>query len=185
MPIKARCGKCSVTSPYYKEISGIYPYAGPAIALMQTLKYHRGLYLRGDFFRLLEQAADRLRPQLEGAVVTWVPLHPRKLRQRGFNQAQFLTEILLSAVNPVETVVQPLLERTRFTTTQTHLHASQRLENVQGAFGLLPGIKLEAKRAVVIFDDVTTTGATLNACAEVLHKAGAQEVKALAFCHGR
>jgi ComF family protein len=100
-----------------------------------------------------------------------VPLHPRRERERGFNQADDLAR-------PMGLPVARILRRTRMTAPQVELPAGARRRNVTGAFELVDQSELTG-RVLVLVDDVTTTGATLEACALVLKRAGAQEIRAL------
>jgi len=110
---------------------------------------------------------------LDGAVgVVPVPLHPSKRRQRGFNQAADLAVHL-------GLPVAHALRRTRRTETQTALPAAQRHRNVRDAFAVTDAVLSLNNRAVVVVDDVATTGATLEACARTLKDAGVREVRAL------
>lgn len=107
-----------------------------------------------------------------------VPLHPARLRQRGFNQSLLLARRAAEVLNvPVE---EHLL-RTRRTGAQVHLTADERVTNVMGAMALRPGSSI-AGRTFVLIDDVITTGSTLGACAAVLSQGGAQQVKAATIC---
>lgn len=109
---------------------------------------------------------------LDGAdAVVPVPLHRSRERGRGFNQARELARRL--GVPLLDALV-----RTRETAPQADLPATRRHDNVGGAFALRPGVSVEGK-IVVLVDDVSTTGATLNACAAPLIDAGATEVRAL------
>jgi adenine/guanine phosphoribosyltransferase-like PRPP-binding protein len=106
-----------------------------------------------------------------------VPLHPWRRFRRGFNQARDLAATLGVPVLPV-------LRRTRATPPQTGLSLAGRRRNVRGAFEISPRVEryhrsLLVNRAVVLVDDVRTTGATLDACARVLKQAGVAEVRAL------
>lgn len=107
-----------------------------------------------------------------------VPLHPRRHRARGFNQA---AELAAQLGIPVVGA----LRRARATAPQTELPASRRRVNVRGAFaparrfGVRSGGAGVEGACVLLVDDVTTTGATLDACARVLRRAGAREVRAL------
>jgi ComF family protein len=183
MPNAVRCGRCPISDPAYQRINGFFPYQGPVTSLIQTLKYNRGLYLEQDFRNLFNRLGEPLRNRLAGGLLTWVPLHPRKQRQRGFNQAEFLAKVLQSTLEPPDCQLQALLQRSTDTTTQTRLHISERLENVHEAFQTLPDVKA-CGRPVFVLDDVTTTGATLHACAAALRKKGFRHIEAIALCHG-
>jgi len=105
-------------------------------------------------------------------VVVPVPLHRSRLRERGFNQAADLARHLgLPTVSAVR--------RVRATATQTSLPGAQRHRNVRAAFAPARRIDRVRGRRVLLVDDVSTTGATLEACARVLKEAGAGEVLAL------
>jgi predicted amidophosphoribosyltransferase len=113
-----------------------------------------------------------------------VPLHPSRRRHRGFNQAADLARGLGPPVCAA-------LKRTRATATQASLPAARRHGNVRGAFAITRAGRRLFERArgdgdhaaagliVLLVDDVSTTGATLDACARVLKAAGAREVRAL------
>jgi ComF family protein len=106
-------------------------------------------------------------------VVVPVPLHPVKEREREFNQASRLAAPLAAALKIPLNV--RLLRRVSFTMTQTRLSRADRAKNMHGVFAAAPGARL-AGQVVVLVDDVFTTGATTNACARVLRRAGAAEV---------
>jgi ComF family protein len=110
---------------------------------------------------------------LSGAdCVVPVPLHPIRRVRRGFNQA---ADIARQLSLPVANA----LWRTRPTRPQTGLSAASRHSNVRDVFTLSPWSPPVTGRIVVLVDDVRTTGATLNACAKVLSRAGAREVRVL------
>jgi ComF family protein len=101
-----------------------------------------------------------------------VPLHRSRLRERGFNQAEDLAAHLGLPVARV-------LRRVRATRPQTSLEAHERRENVSRAFAARRWARSILGAIIVIVDDVMTTGATLDACARVLRRSGAREVRAL------
>jgi ComF family protein len=110
-----------------------------------------------------------------------VPLHPRKKREREFNQAEYLAAALGRTFDvPVMTVE---LRRIKDTVTQTALDAEARAANLRDAFAVRKPGAFEGKN-VVLVDDVFTTGATMDSCAKVLRVAGAKRVTALAVARG-
>jgi ComF family protein len=122
--------------------------------------------LLADCWQALDLHADWLIP---------VPLHHARERERGYNQAALLARQL--ARRTTIPVLEHGLRRTRVTAVQMELNAAQRKQNVAGAFACEEP-RVKAKRVVVI-DDVCTTGATLEACAEAVLQAGAASVVGL------
>ncbi|MCL2287094.1 MAG: ComF family protein [Firmicutes bacterium] len=101
-----------------------------------------------------------------------LPLHPKKQRERGFNQAEILTRHLSSRLNiPTEYALIRIID----TPPQSGLHPRQRVENVTGAFQIAKDISVPGKNYIII-DDIYTTGASLNECARVLKDAGAANI---------
>ena len=111
-----------------------------------------------------------------------VPLHPRKLMKRKYNQAGLLAQYL--ARKTKKRYLANTLQRMINTKTQGHDNAEQRKQNVKGAFRV-KNPKAVAGKRIVMIDDVYTTGATLNECAKVLYKAGAQNVDCLTIARVR
>ena len=139
---------------------------------IHRFKYSRALWFENFLADLLiREAAPVLREQPWDAIVP-VPLHPKKFREREFNQAEILARRLGAATNiRVDTKI---LRRILATTTQTLLSRELRAANMTGAFAASPGA-LKGKSFVLV-DDVFTTGATTSACAKALRAAGAAEV---------
>jgi ComF family protein len=166
-----RCARCRGRELHISRGRAIGAYDGALRAVIHALKYDGR---RSIAKRLAEHLAVHGRDVLNGAdVVVPVPLHRSRKRARGFNQAAEIARHL-----PIRTV--HALRRVRATPSQTDLPAESRHENVQGAFALRPGVAMAiVDRVVVLVDDVSTTGATLESCARVLRDAGAREVRAL------
>lgn len=108
----------------------------------------------------------------EAYTVVPVPLHARRLRWRGFNQAALMGESLARAFGYGYV---DCLERIRYTRPQSELRRAERLENLRGAFGLRDGCEVDGWQ-VLLVDDVWTTGATMRACTQVLKRKGAVSV---------
>ena len=104
-----------------------------------------------------------------------VPLHPARLRERGFNQAHILATML---GHKIGVPIFPVLRRIRYTTTQTAFDRIDRIENLRGAFRLRKSIDMRGLQ-VLLVDDILTTGSTLSECARVLREAGALSVYAV------
>lgn len=107
-----------------------------------------------------------------GYAVVPVPLHKRRLRLRGFNQAEVLANNFAQRLG---LPYLPVLQKTRGTPRQVDLTKQDRLKNLDGAVACRPDVNLADKK-IILIDDVATTGATLNECAKVLKNAGAAEV---------
>ncbi|NUR54179.1 MAG: ComF family protein [Acidobacteria bacterium] len=166
---ESTCARCRRRPPLVTVARAIGQYEGSLRAIVHAFKY-------GPRPTLARPLAARLRASggdvLEGAdIVVPVPLHASRQRQRGFNQAAELARHL--RVPGLDA-----LDRVRRTASQADLPAARRHANVRGAFAHVAGVDV-TDRIVVLVDDVSTTGATLNACADALLTAGAREVRAL------
>jgi competence protein ComFC len=101
-------------------------------------------------------------------------LHPTRQRERGFNQASLLAELLRPRMS---IPCKPMLKRVRYTTTQTALDRAERMENLHNAFRLRKNADVRGLH-VLLVDDVLTTGSTLSECARILKRSGAISVYA-------
>jgi ComF family protein len=145
-------------------------YSGSLRAIVHALKYEGRRSLAAPLAARMRAGAGDV---LDGAAaVVPVPLHPSRRRERGFNQASDLAGRLGPPVSRA-------LRRVRPTVPQVTLPAAQRHGNVRGAFTTTRAARDLAGLVVVLVDDVSTTGATLEACARALQDAGVREVRAL------
>jgi ComF family protein len=170
------CARCRRRPGFVLRIAAAGEHEGALRAIIHAWKYGGRRTLGSDLAALLLRAGGDV---LAGAdAVVPVPLHPRRRRSRGFNQADDLASRLGLPVARV-------LRRRRPTPSQVDLPSARRHANVRGAFVLArawagpPPAARVAGRRLVLVDDVATTGATLEACARVLLDAGAGEVSAL------
>ena len=120
---------------------------------------------------------------VRGATLVPVPLHTRKARERGYNQAVLLAHTLAEVAGN-GTRVEPLLRRSVDTQTQTAFDRRTRMANLKNAFALASGAALNPHLHYILVDDVFTTGSTLNSCARALRRAGALSLDVVTFGHG-
>ncbi|MEW6219495.1 MAG: ComF family protein [Thermodesulfobacteriota bacterium] len=169
------CGPCLTGGRHFSAARAVLLYTGPVRAAIHAFKYGGSWAGLATFRHLATRlpevaswaAADRIVP---------VPLHVRRLRERGFNQALVLARALFPQAR--RRIAPDLLERQRPTTPQTALSGAARRANLRGAFRLRPGASV-AGQSILLVDDVFTTGTTMSECARVLRRAGAATVWAL------
>lgn len=149
--------------------------------VIHRFKYKKEMYFQYHLFQWLYSATALWIDWSQVDVLVPVPLHPRKYREREFNQAKILAQALSAKVGVK--IVSTELRRIRDTATQTTLDAKARFSNMRDSFAISEPIMFSDQR-VVLVDDVFTTGATMNSCAKVLRDAGAKEVIALAVARG-
>lgn len=176
------CPHCVELRPKFREGRTVVLFKGAARAMVHGLKYGNALFLLGDFERLIAENTEVLE-WVRGRILIPVPLHPRKLRERGYNQAVLLAEIFARAAGG-ETRVAHLLRRDTDTVSQTFFDRKTRQENLKNAFAMAKGAVVNPRSHYLVVDDIFTTGSTLNSCAAVLRKAGAVNINVLSFGHG-
>jgi ComF family protein len=176
------CPHCTGLDPAYRRGCTAVLFKGAARALVIELKYHQGLHVLEDLAAILRRSSDVL-DHVRGAVLVPVPLHPRKQRERGYNQSRLLAEALVAEAGG-GTRVADLLVREVDTRTQTAFDRRSRRENLKNAFALAKGAPLNPGQHYVLVDDVFTTGSTLNACARVLRRGGCLNLDVVTFGHG-
>ncbi len=169
---KTVCRSCRISEPAL-PIRSHARYRGPVIRAILQLKYRPNKRLATTMGGWL--AAIARRESWRPRVIAPVPLGPKRLRQRGYNQATLIAAGLAESLGA--RLQEGLLVRTRETRSQVGLKMGDRRRNVQGAFQAFPS-ELQGQ-SVCIVDDLCTTGATLSACAEALLAAGAAEVVGL------
>lgn len=175
----ATCGRCVRRRPAFRQARAGFVYAqqerdDPLARAVSRFKYGRLSSLARPLGALLRYAAP-MNAYAYDCVVP-VPLHPSRLRWRGFNQALLLAR----AAFPAARVESFALQRVRATPPQVELPRKQRLANVHRAFAVSPSHRRRLERArVLLVDDVMTTGATLHHCSVALRRAGVELVDAL------
>ena len=173
-----RCPTCLDAPPDFDVARAALVYDGISAPLITALKFHDQWAGLERYTQMLMRAG---KPLLEGAdMLIPVPLHWRRLLRRKFNQSALLAYGLSAQTQvPCEAEV---LTRVQYTKPQMRLDRATRLKNVKRAFAVHAAKPhLLNDKVVVLVDDVVTTGATANACARALKKAGAREVRVLAL----
>lgn len=176
------CPHCTGLAPAFGHGRTATLFKGPMRSLVLELKYHHGTYLANDLAEIFRRCPP-VCAAVRGSVLVPVPLHPRKERQRGYNQSRLLARTLAAAVGPSVEVAE-LLVRAIDTPSQTAFDRRTRLANLKNAFALAPGVTLNPLRRFVLIDDVFTTGSTLNHCARVLRARGCLNVDVVTLAHG-
>ena len=166
-PAGAVCGECSRRSPHFDRTLALWRYDFPCDALVQALKYRARLPLAKFFAAALGARIVR-----RADIIVPMPLHRRRLAERGFNHAVEIARHLevLTGIP----VAADAVERVRHTPVQAGLPYADRAANVRGAFACRADLR---DKRIAVVDDVMTTGTTLNELAAVLKKAGAADVE--------
>ena len=175
------CSWCRRTHPAFALARSAVRFRGTMKPVIHALKYERACHLAGDLGGMLAGCVRAHFADLSFDGVAYVPLHPRKGRERSYNQSRLLA---VSAARRLGLRVEHrCLRRVRLTSTQTRLSAEERKANVRGAFTALSPEWIEGRRLLLV-DDVMTTGATVNECARVLMEAGAFSVHVVTVARG-
>lgn len=175
------CTPCRLVPPMFERAVAYGVYEGEMRTMLHLLKYERMRPLAGPLGDLLAQSILDLRAAAaDELLVTAVPLFDGKQRSRGYNQSDLLARAAVKAVREITPewrlrYMPALLERRRETKTQAGLNPRGRRRNLKGAFGVR-NTSLCSGRQVLVLDDIYTTGATARECAQVLRKAGAENV---------
>jgi len=170
------CSECLLEKRYFRKARAFGVYGGHLMEAIHLLKYGKktclaqplGVLAKETFFHFWDTDAMDL--------LVSVPLHIKRLRERGFNQAHLMIWKWAKREGiPFDGLA---LSRTRWTEPQTTLARTERRKNVRGAFSLRQPERIKGER-ILLVDDVFTTGATVNECARVLTRAGAAFVDVL------
>lgn len=170
------CGDCISSARYFSVARSAVIYEDVVLEAVHKFKYNRNLRAGKALAKLM---AGYDYPCFDPGDYDWivpVPLHPKRLRQRGFNQALILARGLTDRFSLA--LKLNVLRRKVHTAPQFNLGRDERGPNVKGAFETRPTEELEGKK-IILVDDVYTTGSTLRECAKTLIKGGAERVAAL------
>lgn len=169
------CGECISDEPSFKYARSYGLYEGGLEKAIKLLKYHGVTRLSVPLSDLLLQL-----PLPRVDVIIPVPLHRRRLRERGFNQSALLSRHVAKRLK-IPVAITSLIKH-RDTHPQVDLDARDRRKNIKGAF-TVENREMIYKKDIMLIDDVLTTGATVRECSKVLRKAGAGDIYVIALAH--
>lgn len=167
------CGPCLTTHRPFSGARAAARFEGPMQELIHRFKYGKKVHLSRPLGLLTVAALSNIPQAFSADFLVPVPLHRRRLRERGFNQSQLIGRVLAKSWNIPLAVHN--LRRSRWTPPQTGLSAAEREKNIRGAFSVARPDRFSGKRLLLV-DDVYTTGSTVTECAKTLCRSGAKEV---------
>lgn len=169
------CEVCRDWPGYFKEVRALWPYDEEVRRLIGDYKFRSQTYLVHGLAPLMLPLVPA------GATLVPVPVHRRRLAERGYNQSALLARALakLGGFHYLEGLV-----RIRHTPHQIGLSRAERLHNLDGAIRPAPALRGHTKGPLVLVDDVLTTGTTLRLCAKALYEGGAREIYGVVIASG-
>jgi len=174
------CGACLTRGKYFTMARAVGYYEGPLREAIHRWKYEEKSYLTLFFGEKLAEGFCRYWDPQSFDLIIPVPLHSKRLRERGFNQALLLVKELSRRTQIPYS--KRLLQKRILTPPQVNLSGGEREKGVRGSFHIQRDEEIEGK-SILLVDDVYTTGATVNECSKVLLKAGAERVDVLTIAH--
>lgn len=169
------CGSCINSPPDFDATHAVFLYAYPIDALIQRYKYGETLSLSHTFGQLMNEKIHSANNINTIDLIIPMPMHPTRLKERGFNQALEIAKVLDQLLkNNISKLDYNSVIRQTLTPPQASLPLKDRVKNIKGAFKI--DNHLTGKR-IAIVDDVMTTGASLNELAKTLKQAGATHVE--------
>lgn len=174
--INHHCENCLRKRPQYDALGAPYLYEGVLMDIIHRFKYSGKQHYANSLGRLLADFTKQWLPGPDNYLVMPIPLHPKKLRQRGFNQSLLLARIVSSVFNMELDFLS--LRKIKDTIAQTNLTRKERRKNVRKVFEFTGNGNIKG-RTIVLVDDVATTGSTLNECARILKRSRCKKVYGL------
>ncbi len=169
------CSLCLRRKRHYSSARAVVHYNDPMVHPIHSLKYN-GKTAGLSSFSVLKKSLHHLKDMEKQDVIIPVPLHKKRLRERGFNQALLLARAFFP--NLKNKIKPMLLERHRYTDPQTGMDGAARRKNLKNAFRVKYPDTIKVKN-ILLIDDVFTTGTTVNECSKTLKRAGAKDIQVL------
>jgi len=171
------CDFCKSASLHFTELKALCFYETPVIELVHALKFGKRHSVAAVIADAICKHMDHT--YLKPDIMIPIPLHKKRLSERGFNQSE---EILSRIAKKMKVKYLPLaLKRKKTTQAQSLLHKNERAENIKGAFTKGKQAHLLKNRHLLLFDDVTTTGVTINEACSILKECSPASIRVLTF----
>ncbi|HEY8345201.1 MAG TPA: ComF family protein [Bacillota bacterium] len=175
------CAECRREPRFYRRGKAVFLYTGMIREILHAVKYDFRPELAAAIGTLMAVGIEGIPFYDKIDLIIPVPLHPAKVRSRGYNQAELMAEpVAVSLGKPLQTRI---LVRNRPTKSQSECGRAERKKNIANAFTVINGQAVAGKN-ILLIDDIATTGYTLSECARVLLLAGAKEVNVLTAAIG-
>lgn len=173
------CLDCKRHEYSFDFARAVFDYEGEVVALIHKFKFHGQKFLCEPLGNYL---CDRLATwEVKPDIITYVPMHPKREKERGYNQAKLLAEFV---ANKFDLPCLCLVEKAKETASQTTLAYDERQTNLVDSFKFNRQFAADVKgKSVLIIDDIFTTGATMNEMARVIKAHGTKEINALTVAH--
>lgn len=171
------CDRCQTTSHKFIKARAVFCYKNQVVKVIRNLKFHNAKYVAKPLARYM---ADLYKKEFDCDIIVPVPMFAENYKKRGYNQAELLAKYLGEFVN-VQVNTTDLIKIVK-TKSQVNLDYKQRQENLKDAFKVTNKNAFKNKK-VLIVDDLFTTGATIDNCAEALLKVGATKIYAITVAH--
>ena len=165
------CASCFGKSFYFESNVSVFVYDELMRDLLHDMKFRNKKRIATGLGLLF---AKYIEIPNEDYILTWLPMHPKKQKERGFNQAEVMAKEIAKALG---VTCRNIIRRVIDTPAQSGLHPKLRQENVKGVFEIIKGLSVQGA-SIVIIDDIFTTGASVNECAKVLKEGGAKKIYA-------
>ena len=172
------CGNCRIAPPLFDRALSVCLYHGIVKDIISAYKYQNKPSLGYDLVSMILNSLKEGIIELSPGLIIPVPLHRKRLKERGYDQASLLAFGIGRQLN-IPVSFENLI-RTRYTIPQVNLSGYERTKNVRGAFSIRDNEELKDK-VILLIDDVLTTGATIKECVKLMRGASADKIHVLTF----
>lgn len=177
------CEDCQTKRTTFLCGRSVFLYNRDLRRSISRFKYHGRQEYASYYGRMMYEVHKEWLQMIQPDLLLPVPVHKKRMRQRGYNQAELIAKVL-GAYAKIP-VVTDLLYRQENTLPQKELSAQERFWNLQDAFAAAHAELYRNVNCVIIIDDIYTTGSTIEACSQVMRKIGVQKIYFLCLCSGQ